>query len=87
MSSADKSGRRKGKTAGDSGGRQRQTQHGRNRARLHETDKSVRETQRVGDLKDTAQEESSSLNPAALAAVATSGRRSSRVHRLQFALQ
>ena len=45
------------------------------------------ETERVGDLKDTAQEESSSLNPAALAAVATSGRRSSRVHRLQFALQ
>ena len=53
----------------------------------HETDKSVRETQRVGDLKDTAQEESSSLNPAALAAAAASGRRSSRVHRLQFALQ
>ena len=52
----------------------------------HETDKSVRETQRVGDLKDTAQEESSS-NPAALAAAATSGQRSSRVHHLQFALQ
>ena len=45
------------------------------------------ETERVGDLKDTAQEESSSLNPAALAAAAASGRHSSRVHRLQFALQ
>jgi len=44
------------------------------------------ETERVGDLKDTAQEESSS-NPAALAAAATSGQGSSRVHRLQFALQ